>query len=237
MKKVKNLWHRVPRKAQVGIFTGLILLLILVFYICIGSPAFGVIHRFRRAEKAQWIGPSTILGTVELDGVNYDRLLLAEDDLGVYMYLYQEDPKYGSLHYREKAGDLTVLAVPQHAVQFGVDRISLPIIAFDDCPEAVRAALEVTVTASSTVVYTAEATRENDGFFCFRIEQSGWYNQINALCVLSDTGDSRYGAGTHTPFPGFIRLYDAAGQLIREESFFFLSPTMEANNAEKEAQP
>ena len=28
-----------------------------------------------------------------------------------------------------------------------------------------------------------------------------------------------------------------AVRLIREESFFFLSPTMEANNAEKEAQP
>lgn len=237
MKKAKKLWHRVPRKAQVGIFTGLILLLILVFYICIGSPAFGLEHMFRRAEKAQCVGPSTIIGMEELDGVNYDRLLLAEDELGVTMYLYQEDPKHGRLHYRKKAGDLTVLAVPQYAKDFGVDRISLPIIAFDDCPEAVGAVLEVTVTASTTVTYSAEARRVNDGYFCFRIEQSGWYNQIDALCVLSATGDSYYGAGTHTPFPGVIRLYDEAGQLIREESFFFLSPTMEANNAEKEAQP
>lgn len=237
MKKVKKLWHRVPRKVQVLILALLLLLSVLVFYISIGSPAFGVIHRFRRAEKAQWVGPSTIIGTEELDGVNYDRLLLAEDELGVYMYLYKNDSKYGSLHYREKSGDLTVLAVPQYASQHGIDRISLPIIAFDDCPEAVGAMLEVTVSASTTVTYSAEAQRENDGYFCFRIEQSGWYNQIDALCVLSATGDSRYGAGTHTPFPGVIRLYDEAGQLIREESFFFLSPTMEANNTEKEAQP
>ena len=237
MKKAKKRWQRIPRKVKVLCFFLLFLLCVLVFYISIGSPAFSLEHMFRRAEKAQCVGPSTILGTEELDGHDYERLLLAEDELGVYMYLYQENSKHGSLHYREKNGDLTVLAVPQYARDFGVDGISLPIIAFDDCPEAVSAVLEVTVSASTTVVYTAEAHRKNDGYFCFRIEQSGWYNQIDALCVLSATGDSRYGAGTHTPFPGVIQLYDEAGQLIREESFFFLSPTMEANNAEKEAQP
>lgn len=234
MKNLKKVWHRIPRKARVLIQIILLLLTAVVFYISIGSPAFGPEHRFRRAEKAQCIGPSTILATVKLDGINYDHVLLAEDELGTYMYLYEDDHDYGALHYRKKTGDFTVVPVPQYANEFNAKQINLPIIAFDDCPEAVRATLEVTVSASSTITYSAEAQRENDGYFCFWIRQTGWGNQIDMLCALSGIS-SRYAGNSLLSFPVTVRLYDENNRLIRAEHLTLRSPAGEANAAEKEA--
>lgn len=234
MKKLKKAWRRVPRKVRVLIHIILLLLTAVVFYISIGSPTFGPEHRFRRAEKAQCVGPSTILGTVKLSGVNYDYALLAEDELGTYLYLYVDDNTYGALHYRKKSGKLTVVPVPQYANEFRANQINLPIIAFDNCPEAVRATLEVTVSASSTVTYSAEAQRENDGYFCFWIKQAGWGNQIDMLCALSGI-NSRNAGNSLLRFPVTVRLYDETNRLIHTECLTLRSPAGEANDAEQEA--
>ena len=241
MKKGKQLWRRIPRKTRTLIHLALLLLSVMVFYVCIGSPDFGNIHSFRRAEKAQCVGPSTIIGTVDLDGTNYDHVLLAEDQLGAYLYLYKDDRHYDSLHYREKTGDLTVIPVPQHSRSHSMDRIEVAVIVFDDLPEAVHAEITASVTAStlsSEQTYTAEAHREKDGYFCFRFQQIGWPAQIEALQILSEMGSSRPSpSNSHHSYPATLRLYDAAGQLIREESFVFRSTAGEANAAEMEVQP
>jgi len=199
------------------LYVTVLLLCILLHYIATGCPPLNLEHQFRRAEQAQWVGPAKILGTLELqDSGSYDHVLLAEDHYGTTMYLYSEDTKSGQLHYRKKTDHMQVLAVPGFRFMSNDDQIELPVIAFDRSPKAVRAELELVVDDGSAVqTYHAEAQRENDGYFCFTITQSGWGAQVRALRRLAwVSGGDDY---LSPPYPFTIRLYSASGELLHEE--------------------
>lgn len=218
------------------LYVTVLLLCILLHYIATGCPPLNLEHQFRRAEKAQWVGPAEILGSFELKGARfYDRVLLAEDRYGTTMYLYREDIDYGELHYRQKTDKMQVLAVPAFNVTGDVRKqIELPIIVFDRNAKAVRAEMELVVDDGSAVqTYYAEAERENEGYFCFIVTQSGWGAQIDALRRLSQiSGSNVYNYYVESRFPIAVRLYDENGKLIHEERSEIVSAS---RDAQKEA--
>ncbi|MBP3674619.1 MAG: hypothetical protein J6J18_12405 [Oscillospiraceae bacterium] len=184
MKKLKNLWLGIPRWVRAIGNMVLVLLIAVVFYVCIGAPTLTEEQAFRRAEKAQLVGPSTILFIEDVESYDYRHLILAETDYGVVTYVSDEtwDPK---LCYTAKTGDVTVVAAPKGPFKWGYSNwaVKLPVFVVDDVPGAVRAELEIDIVGTYVINlngeklqipldhhYSLESTREEENFFQFAIE-------------------------------------------------------------------
>lgn len=99
------------------------------------------------------------------------------------MILYMWDSQNNlseKLVYRQKQGTVTVFAAPYELFLYSTDHeFEIPIILFDDFPQAARAEMEFTLWTldDSDAVprvclpkdYFGEAYRENSGYFCFYI--------------------------------------------------------------------
>lgn len=246
MKKLIKRWQKIPRPYKVLLDLTLTLILAIAFYVSIGSPALSQMHAFRRAERANFVGPSTILFSGKAENSEATHLILGETEGGVIMYGVRD--KYPSrFNYFEKTGDITVVSAPKLSLWYwGREYIavSLPVFVVDEYPEAVRAELEVHVEGlvehringedfSITLdqYFSDEATREGDGYFYFSFD-------LPFIMPLDEYGndipDANHGAdgyaldalayafmdyGTFaagTTSSAIVRLYDADGTLIAE---------------------
>ncbi len=242
MKKLNEWLDRIPRSVRAIFYTVLALTLAISYYIALGCPALGMRHEFRRAEKAHMVGPSKIVDTLSNDDYyEYDKLLVGETDHGIcffgrhYSSRPYDDPLAEKLYdfsYVEKTGDITLCAPPNvwgtlwDAFEF---KEELPIYVFTEHSQAVRAEVEVTVSCCAslsgfgkfTVPFKAEAERSKSGFFRFTFE-ADQKNSLKALYYLSIVGSGdRSGMKTGDELEkitAIVRLYDAAGQLIADET-------------------
>lgn len=239
MRKLKQFWKSIPRKGKIAINLLLMALVSFGIYLFLGCPAFTAEQRYRRAERAHMVGPAKILEIYAPEGSNYQYVLVAEEPGAVIFYLYSDIPgSTGDLYYREKTGDLTVLAAPNILPgSSSMQVVDLPVFLFDEYPEALRAELEITL--SETVndeyfekTYHLESSREAEGYFHFNIhaEAEGTYTdlygftlpnelgaegivlrQFSQMCGYADSFNLR-------PQPVTVRLYDESGALILEET-------------------
>lgn len=238
---MKKNFHFIPRPLKVLLYFCGILCLSFLIYIFIGAPAFSVEHRYRRAERANLIGPAEILDIIELSPIlneTYDHMVIASVDNAVILYMCDTSNLMpDKLAYRQKQGNVTVFAAPYIPIIHHNDhKFQIPIILFDDFPQAVRAQIELklwTIQDTHTIPHTAlpqkflgEADREKSGYFCFYINSPdfSWYGPgkeseeptLNTLCKL--TGKSFYRVDPDTSIPVTVRLYDSDNQLIHEET-------------------
>lgn len=244
MGKLKQRLARIPKGRKILVNLLLIALALCLRYVFAGLPTFSLEGAFRRAERSALVGPAEILGTVSVDErFGYTRLLLAEEEEGVTLYCHdglsgRVTSMEGRLIHRKKTGRVTVLAAPtQGGFLWTIEEYELPVILFDDFPEAVRAELDLCVYADYkdeefTRKYLLSAKRENPGFFTFRIHCMGGVQvagaqgyAMMALCELA-MADKSY---LTTAFPAAVRLYDAAGALLHEETLVLRSPSGEAH--------
>lgn len=258
MRKHKNLWLRIPRKVRaIGNFL-LILLLAVIFYISIGAPTLTERQAFRRAEKADLLGPSSILLDTDLEYYDYDHLILAETDYGVITYL--SDRNWDSiLCYTGKAGDITVVAAPKNTINWGFLNftVRLPVFVVDDVPDAVRAELEIHIEGTYVINlngetlqipldhhYALESTREEKDFFQFTIELPSldpfdeYGNDTHAehgadgyaLDLLAETFSSRSNwlPRSNASITATVRLYDELDSLITEQDLTLRERTEES---------
>lgn len=230
------------RSRPVRILGNLLLAAVLLFllYVLNGSPDANLNQAFRREEERNLIGPGNILGSVSVENIDfgYDSLLLAETDEGVILYTYSEDSfsvmgnkrtstNQGNMIYREKGENVTLMAAPGHMVRDVRTGVSLPVILFDSCPEAVRAELDLYIDTSPSfggkeVTWHVTAQRERSGFFLFELVSSAEDEEqlasevysIHCLCRMFD-GFGSYADG----LPATVRLYDKADNLILEKDF------------------
>ena len=172
MKKLKRFWKNIPRKVRILINSLALVLLISAAYILLGCPSLTPTQQFRRLEKANLVGPARIIEKDELLNGGYDHFIVAEDNDGVIVYLY-DDFEYrwdwgGYFLYREKSGGITVLPAPTHTY-FGADEfiIDLPILVFHDHPGAVRAELDLIIDDGMGIV---ETEWENGG----QVQRTYW---------------------------------------------------------------
>lgn len=256
IRRLINLPNRIPRPAKVIFCAVCVVLLTILYYIALGVPTLTFEQEFRRAEKANLIGPSKIVDVVGGIYDEFDKMIVGETEHGICFFggekidisrgsnFTREEMMY-TFSYREKTGDITVIAAPNRVAHFwGIFGISLPVYVFDDYPEAVRAELELTITGTETRFvnnetvttsfseqFFAEADRTAEGFFRFLLNDQGT-PRAHALKLLSRlSGNEMYNTdeNIHTVVPGIVRLYDADGKLILEREFEICSAVAAAH--------
>ena len=119
--KIVRFFQGIPRPVKACFFAVFVGLVAIVYYIAIGCPTLSFRQEFRRAEKANLVGPSKIVDQLDNHDYNeYDNLIVGETEYGVCffgrrkysvagtrtkkIYLYQ-------FNYREKTGDITVVVI------------------------------------------------------------------------------------------------------------------------------
>lgn len=256
MKGIKRLWENIPRKVRACLNVLAIFLSVLTFFYCIGYPVLTLEQGFRRVEKAHLVGPGEIVDHLDWSIYpQYDDILVAETDRGVSFYAVLESDElfkkytYEIFSYREKWGDLTVLAPPSMWMNwnwYDWDH-DLPIYLFDEYPEAVRAEMDLHVVGRyqvdndtydiCDVDFSVEANRFSDGIFRFMLNVSGWQKEELAaaqmITEISTTGESWPGFSTRghhkEPYADItLRLYDAQDNLILEEDLTLRTVSGEA---------
>ena len=229
-----------PRPAQAIIYTFAIFLCLTTTLIAIHFPIPTPEAQFRRLEQGYMVGPAQILGT-ETVSDNGERLLIAASDTELMLYRYTEDAfslfadkeKLSTdLVCREKHGDLTILAAGgRNPHFFSSQDLNLPIILFDQYPQAVRAEVELSFFLGTweekdgTIIrdeinLLLHSSRSNDGYFYFSIHCPIGEDQ-RYISDLQNLAEVSAGCGYHFPIPATVRLYDANNQLIVDEIIYF----------------
>ncbi|MBQ7801120.1 MAG: hypothetical protein IJ375_02210 [Oscillospiraceae bacterium] len=254
MRKLKNFWLRIPRRVRAIGNAGLILLVAVTFYVSIGAPTLTEELAFRRAEKAELIGPSDILFNEDVKNYDYQHLILAETDYGVITYVSDETWS-PDLCYTEKTGDITVVAAPKGPFNWGYFNfeVRLPVFVVDDVPEAIRAELELHIEGTYVIHlngekleipldhhYSLKADREAEHFFRFQLELpfvstlDDYGNDIDAkhgadgyaLDLLAETFSNLEGRlpTSSASITATVRLYDEENDLITERELTLREP-------------
>lgn len=236
MKKLKQRWLRIPRKQRAMLNLLAIIVLAFGIYLLLGCPPLSDEARFRRVEKANLVGPSMILGKEDLSS---GHLIIAEEKDAVILYSYPTAyPENDIFVYREKAGDVTVLAAPTNDMIWYYDeKAALDIIVFDDFPQAMRAELDFTLKATVNDVYfekqySLRADRERKGYFLFSYvtEGSPYIGpECHALETFLEISGNNGDTYIDVAIPMAVRLYDAQNALIAERSLTLRSQAVEAH--------
>lgn len=235
--RIDAFYDKIPRKTQVAVNALLILLFPVLIYVFVGAPAFTVEQGFRRAEKENLIGPSEILGIEAIDGMLSDTLVVAKTQKGVVLYVHQDSANWpvNPLVYRERTGDLMICGSPasiSSLVPPGGD--DLTVILFDNHPQAVRAELDMELFWENNQTgrqyrypYSLSGTRTNAGYIRmdYDVQWREWQGIDNhpeneaIYQFVNHSQDCCYKA-PEGEFPATVRLYDAEGKLIHEQSLF-----------------
>ena len=239
---VKRFFQGIPRPVKACIYALVVILLAITYYIAIGCPTLFFRQEFRRAEKANLVGPSKIVDRLDEDDYHeYDDMLVGETEHGVCFmgrlkadvsgtrnqkkYLYQ-------FNYREKTGDITVVTAPNFwgwHWDFADWGYSLPVYIFTKHDNAASARIKLTVVGSTTQtvnnapvttefseVFIASATEIEPGVLRGFVESSGGSSNT-ALAALSKvcTNDGFKEADQlWMEVPCTVELFDAEGNLI-----------------------
>jgi len=132
-------------------------------------------------------------------------------------------------------GDVTVYPAQISRFMYdlrGSKEIVLPVYAFDNFPEAVRAELDLTLNyglnrKNYTFQYTLQAEREKAGFYSFYIHVANPSEaEAMALDQFSFLTGSRY-FDRDSKAVADIRLYDSSDMLLYEETLTILPAFVE----------
>lgn len=255
MKKLYKWFRRLPRSMKAVLNLVLLAVVLLLFYISIGSPAFTPEQQFRKEEKSYFLGPAKILDNISLEKYTgyhpCNRLILATSDEGVTLFQCDEmDLEINRLVYRKKQGNVTVLSLPTMGFRnysFATyASLEIPVIVFDSFPNAVRAEIEIELSASYgnqenfQKVYALSAKREAEGYFLFTLSASAKskFDQLGAegeafyfLTALSD--DRPMNSYVDRAIPVTVRFYDQSDNMVAERDVEIRSPAGEAHAKEQ----
>lgn len=256
MRKLKNFWLNIPRSFRAVLNILLILLLLAAFYTSIGAPPLSAEHAFRRAEKANLVGPSNILFNENVENYPYGNLIVAETEWGVITWV--DDATYG-FNYHEKAGDITVVSAPKYWFDWGSADFaaSLPVFVLHDYPEAEYAWLLLDIEGTYTHHTNGElldeplnhtpslySNRGGDGFFCFtldvpdrgegsyRDDAGGLADDGYAMDILAQTFTNTWNntsPQSNASITATVLLYDKNGSLIAERELVLRTMAVEAD--------
>ena len=235
-------WNRIPRPLRILILFACIAVAAFFTYLFRGSPAFTDEQRYRLAERANLVGPAQILDIQDIPlskSYAYNRIVIADDGDGIILYVWNTELKrYDTLLYRKKVGDVTVYPAQINRTMYdlsGSQELVLPVYAFDNCPEAVHAELNLTLNyglnrKDYTFQYALEAKREKEGFFSFYIHVT---NPSDAEAMALDafsflTGSRSYsGLDREEGAVAEVRLYDSNDMLLYEGTLTILPSFVE----------
>ena len=187
MRKVLRLLHRIPKPLRIFLDLLLAALLFFAWFVARGGPHYGEEERFRRAEKANLVGPSEILDKLYVQGdwipTGYTRLLIGDAGDEVLFFATNDGraSRYGVLTRREKTEGILLTTLPQMytilstlsslpSSWYGEDVPVwvIPLFLFVDDPAAVRAEVSLQLTEDREVTLSqyrgAGAPEEEQGW-------------------------------------------------------------------------
>ena len=182
MRTIKNLLHRIPRPIRAVCNILLIVVVLTAFYVSIDTPTLNARHAFRRQERANLLGPSTILFDEDVEDYRYGHLIVGETEEGILTFV---GDSWTGFNYHEKAGDITVVSAPKWWFDWGSSDFAatLPVFVFHEYPEATNAWLVLDIKGTYTHNLNGENLNEplnhspkvwsdqgGDGYFYFTLD-------------------------------------------------------------------
>lgn len=230
MRNKKPRYHRLSRKQKIVIC--LVLIVIALYGLISTNAPVTPMAAFRLAEKAALLDPGQILGTESATPNGQDSIIVAQNDTACITFAYEDFKSYSSddLAFRKKNSDLTFVSIKSY-LNYGLTDKSLivnpdhtrylPIVLFDDYPDAARAELDITLCRTDEEpqhkkLYQVTAERQSKGYFLFYLEwHSDFISEDREIDSLQRAlADNIVVNGFEAPT--VIRLYDKNDQLILE---------------------
>lgn len=247
--KLKDLIPRIPRPVKACFCALLVLFAAIVYYIILGSPTLTFRQQFRRAEKANLVGPSTIVDTLgERTYSEFNKLIVGETEYGICFFGRYGSHVSGGHHsgerhylftYTEKTGDLTIASVPNITGSLWDmwEEYDLPVYIFTDHKDAVQAELTLVLHGQNTVTQDGEKvtteyteTFQATGYLvepgvlrCTLIADSK--QRCNALYMISEISSGKRiipDDAENSDIAAIVCLYDQNGNVIATKSLDIL---------------
>ncbi len=249
MTGIRRVLRRIPKWVRILADLLLAALLFLVSYAARGGPRFGEVARFRRAEKANLVGPSEILDKLYVQGdwipTHYNRLLIGDSGDEILFYTLTNGRRNtemdGALIRREKTDGILLTPLPgglDEPVYGSPDPLIIPLFLFVDDPAAVQAKVSLKLLSDVEITYSQVRGKggagETEGwkrekYFLFRlpIRPENWNDldgdDIQHAIVRTNQRYSK----TRGEIPAVIRLYDEKGRLIEKRDYIIRSRVAE----------
>ncbi|MBR5701846.1 MAG: hypothetical protein IKX47_05210 [Oscillospiraceae bacterium] len=229
---MRRFWRKISRPLRFALDALLALALLVAVYVALGCPILGETALFRRAEKANLMGPSKIIDRLNVPKdwptVSWDRLLIGDDGEEIVFWTRSRGARSGSLTRMEKAEGILLTPLPGYVYEddFQPERdMSAPLFLFADDPAAVKATVRIRLSETDEVTLTQvrgklalragdAESRERCFFFKIPVPQDSWMldrgEQVRLLLKAYEDRRPIRTAG----IPVTIRLYDAEDRLI-----------------------
>lgn len=234
---IRKGWQMLPKpvRATICILVCILLIVPLVLYLCwLVLPQISPETAFRMEERKHLVGPMEIRETIELSGKGYDRLILAEDAMGVAVYRYHSTNVFQeeSFSYHEKKTSITFAIVPiQSSTNRSAEIWTSVIAVFDSHPKAVRAQLKLALYTEAMMsgngeVYDSyetwtcvlEAQRENQGYFLFHVTSGEDDDTLRWAWKTRCLQEFMNGGYDHRSYSYTLCFYDVNGDVVMQKT-------------------
>ncbi len=251
MKGIRRILHHIPKPLRFLFDLLLAAVLFFAWFVARGGPRYGEEERFRRAEKANLVGPSVLLDKMYVQGdwipTHYNRLLIGDSGDEILFYTLVNGRRNtemdGALIRRDKSDGILLTPLPDGFTtpleDTGKD-FSIPLFLFVDDPAAVRAEVELQLTEDWEVSLNqyrgADAPPEQQGWavreryflLLLPVPSKTWGfpekgEALRRLLWINDPSTVRGGE-----FPAVIRLYDAEDRLLETRDYVIRSRAADA---------
>ncbi len=250
MKGIRRLLHRIPKPLRILADLLLAAVLFFAWFVARGGPRFGEETRFRRAERANLVGPSTLLDKMYVQGdwipTYYNRLLIGDagDEILYYTMITGKGSSHmdGALIRRDKSDGILLTPLPGGFITPPEDAgedFSIPLFLFVDDPAAVRAEVRLQLAEDWEVSLNQYpgggappeqqgwAVRERYFLLLLPVPSKTWGSpeKAEALRRLLWINDPSTVRGWE--FPAVILLYDGEDRLIETREYVIRSRVAE----------
>jgi len=226
MKKLKNYWDQLSRPVKILCTILLVICFGLLTYLALGAPPLTPMMGFRRAERANMVGPSQILDELTVKKYIYfvnrqpNRtkfpVVIAESQDCDIVYNFRSDTFSAYPKTQAPALYCVNIGSPEIDQTRTGTTVPLPLILFDRNEQAVRAEIEFRLLIDGILNkrFRQSALRQYNGFFYFEIIPES-YNEAQSLASLQKLCFDYDDAGKPSIT---VRLYDKNGQLLSTET-------------------
>lgn len=229
---MRRFWRKIPRQLRFVLDVLLALALLTAVYVALGCPFLGETALFRRAEKANLMGPSKIIDRLDVPKdwptVSWNRLLIGDDGEEIVFWLQYRRTAPGPLIRLNKTDGILLLPLPECGAPTAADLQKdcvVPLFLFADDPAAVKATVQLRLSGTDEITLTQvrgriadiragdPGSRERYFLFHIPVTREEWTLERGELIhkLLDSYTNVRY---RPEGYQATIRLYDGEDRLI-----------------------
>ena len=229
---MRRFWRKIPRQLRFALDALLALALLTAVYVAMGCPILGETALFRRAEKANLMGPSKIIDRLDVPKdwptVSWDRLLIGDDGEEIVLWFQNPRMASGPLIRLNKTDGILLLPLPECGAPTAADLqkdSNVPLFLFVDDPAAVKATMQLRLSETDEITLTQvrgkpadtragdPGSRERYFLFHMPVTREEWTLKRGEL-IRDLLNSYKYTPYRPVGYQATIRLYDAEDRLI-----------------------